>query len=157
WAAPRIYAPYQPRFDWDLWFASLDDVSEWPWVVTVEERLLEGEPAVLRLFAGDPFGGPRPVAVGGLNGAYLFNPPAGAAPARALRAAGAVICTRHEEEEPAPVSARRGRGGRSRLRGNAEVGPRAGRDAAAGRAGTDGDRHLGLWPAAGRHRPEGAA
>ena len=23
--APRIYAPYQPRFDWNLWFASLGD------------------------------------------------------------------------------------------------------------------------------------
>ena len=31
-AAPGIYAPYQPRFDWDLWFASLEDASEWPWV-----------------------------------------------------------------------------------------------------------------------------
>src|SRR5258708_8829430 len=25
--APRIYAPYQPRFDWNLWFASLDRKS----------------------------------------------------------------------------------------------------------------------------------
>jgi hypothetical protein len=25
-AAPGLYAPYQPRFDWNLWFASL---GEW--------------------------------------------------------------------------------------------------------------------------------
>jgi lipase maturation factor len=61
--APGIYAPYQPRFDWDLWFASLDDPSEWPWVGTVEEKLLAGEPSVLALFARDPFAGARPAAV----------------------------------------------------------------------------------------------
>src|SRR5436305_7611657 len=26
--APGIYAPYQPRFDWNLWFASLGDYTE---------------------------------------------------------------------------------------------------------------------------------
>ena len=26
--APGIYAPYQPRFDWNLWFASLGDWRE---------------------------------------------------------------------------------------------------------------------------------
>ena len=30
YAAPGIYAPYQPRFDWDLWFASLDDSRSGP-------------------------------------------------------------------------------------------------------------------------------
>ncbi len=29
--APRIYAPYQPRFDWNLWFASLGSWREYPW------------------------------------------------------------------------------------------------------------------------------
>ena len=61
YSAPGIYAPYQPRFDWDLWFASLDDCNEWPWVVTVEERLLAGEPSVLKLFARDPFAGEKPM------------------------------------------------------------------------------------------------
>jgi lipase maturation factor 1 len=76
YTAPGIYAPYQPRFDWDLWFASLDDVSEWPWVVTVEERLLAGEPAVLRLFARDPFGGDKPIAVRAIKWQYWFTTPA---------------------------------------------------------------------------------
>jgi hypothetical protein len=75
-SAPGIYAPYQPRFDWDLWFASLDDVSEWPWVVTLEEKLLAGEPAVLDLFARDPFAGQKPIAVRAIKWQYWFTTPA---------------------------------------------------------------------------------
>jgi uncharacterized membrane protein YphA (DoxX/SURF4 family) len=74
--APGIYAPYQPRFDWDLWFASLDEASAYPWVETVERRLLECEPTVLRLFAGDPFGGRRPRAVRTVLWQYWFTTPA---------------------------------------------------------------------------------
>ena len=56
--APRIYAPYQPRFDWNLWFASLGHWRSDPIVPRAEERLLEGSPDVLALFAGNPF--PQP-------------------------------------------------------------------------------------------------
>jgi hypothetical protein len=73
---PGIYAPYQPRFDWDLWFASLADVNEYPWVVTVEERLVAGEPSVLRLFARDPFAGRKPIAVRTVRWQYWFTTPA---------------------------------------------------------------------------------
>ena len=34
--APRLYAPYQPRFDWNLWFASLGGWREYPFVVRTE-------------------------------------------------------------------------------------------------------------------------
>jgi hypothetical protein len=73
---PRFYAPYQPRFDWDLWFASLDDFRQWPWVVTVEERLLAGEPSVLALFRRDPFAGAKPIAVRAMKWQYWFTTPA---------------------------------------------------------------------------------
>lgn len=53
--APGIYAPYQPRFEWNLWFASLDSVYQNRWVVWTEERLLQNSPDVLQLFAYDPF------------------------------------------------------------------------------------------------------
>lgn len=56
--APRIYAPYQPRFDWNLWFASLGHWRSNPIVPRTEERLLEGSPTVLALFANNPF--PQP-------------------------------------------------------------------------------------------------
>lgn len=52
---PGIYAPYQPRFDWNLWFASLEDWQRNKFVVRTEERLLHNTPEVLELFAGNPF------------------------------------------------------------------------------------------------------
>ena len=53
--APRIYAPYQPRFDWNLWFASLGDWRENEIVPITEERLLVGDADVIALFRNDPF------------------------------------------------------------------------------------------------------
>ena len=72
--APGIYAPYQPRFDWNLWFASLGAWRENRFVIWTEERLLKGEPDVLHLFAGDPFaGGPQPIAVHAVIWQYWFT------------------------------------------------------------------------------------
>ena len=72
--APGIYAPYQPRFDWNLWFASLGVWRENRFVIWTEERLLKGEPDVLHLFAGDPFaGGPPPIAVRAVIWQYWFT------------------------------------------------------------------------------------
>jgi len=53
--APGIYAPYQPRFEWNLWFASLGDWQQNDLVPLTEERLLESDPDVLSLFQGNPF------------------------------------------------------------------------------------------------------
>ena len=52
---PGIYAPYQPRFDWNLWFASLGSWREYPIVTNTEVRLLSNDPDVMALFAGNPF------------------------------------------------------------------------------------------------------
>ena len=52
---PGIYAPYQPRFEWNLWFASLGSWRDDLIVPSAEERLLAGAPEVLALFAGNPF------------------------------------------------------------------------------------------------------
>src|SRR5713101_3778490 len=40
---PGIYAPYQPRFDWNLWFASLSSWRREPIVVRTEQSLLRGD------------------------------------------------------------------------------------------------------------------
>ncbi len=72
-AAPRIYAPYQPRFDWNLWFASLGNWREYPFVLNVEERLLAGEPDVLSLFAGNPFPGHPPEQIRVVLWQYWFT------------------------------------------------------------------------------------
>jgi hypothetical protein len=53
--APRIYAPYQPRFDWNLWFASLGDWQRNQIVPLTEVRLLQNDPDVLSLFRCNPF------------------------------------------------------------------------------------------------------
>src|ERR1017187_1311531 len=60
---PGIYAPYQPRFDWNLWFASLGSWREYPIVPRTEVRLLSNVGDVLNLFATNPFphGPPREV------------------------------------------------------------------------------------------------
>ena len=57
---PRWAAPYQPRLDWQLWFAALGPPEASPWVGTLCERLLENDPAVLGLFSHNPFPGRAP-------------------------------------------------------------------------------------------------
>jgi hypothetical protein len=70
---PGIYAPYQPRFDWNLWFASLGPPEASEWILQVQARLLEGSPSVLHLFRADPFGGRRPVKVRTILWRYWFT------------------------------------------------------------------------------------
>jgi hypothetical protein len=72
--APGIYAPYQPRFDWNLWFASLGSWRDNRFVIWTQERLLKSEPDVLYLFAGNPFAGKEPpVAVRSVIYQYWFT------------------------------------------------------------------------------------
>ena len=70
---PGIYAPYQPRFDWNLWFASLEPWQESPWVVSTQARLAEGSDEVLALFARDPFAGHPPPMVRTVMWQYWFT------------------------------------------------------------------------------------
>ena len=72
---PGFVAPHQPRLDWQLWFAALGSYRENEWVMSVLERLLEGDRDVVRLFASDPFGGRPPRAVRALLYEYRFTPP----------------------------------------------------------------------------------
>ena len=73
--APRIYAPYQPRFDWNLWFASLSDWRSDPIVVRTEERLLAGSPDVVALFKSNPFPAEPPRLVRAVIWQYWFSTP----------------------------------------------------------------------------------
>jgi hypothetical protein len=54
-ARPRFVAPYQPRLDWQMWFAALGTARTTPWFMNFCERLLQGSPDVLALLAGNPF------------------------------------------------------------------------------------------------------
>jgi hypothetical protein len=71
--APGIYAPYQPRFEWNLWFASLGSCQNDPWVYLTEKRLLAGDPSVLALFRDDPFHGALPISVRTIAYQYWFT------------------------------------------------------------------------------------
>ncbi|MGO9590903.1 MAG: lipase maturation factor family protein [Candidatus Acidiferrales bacterium] len=70
---PGIYAPYQPRFEWNLWFASLGAWPQYRFVVWTEERLLTGSPDVLELFARNPFPAAKPQQVRAVIYQYWFT------------------------------------------------------------------------------------
>ena len=70
---PRIYAPYQPRFDWNLWFASLGGWQQNDFVTLTEERLLVNSPAVLSLFRSNPFQESPPRYVRAVLWQYWFT------------------------------------------------------------------------------------
>jgi hypothetical protein len=72
-APPGIYAPYQPRFDWNLWFASLGSWREYPIVLRTEVRLLSNDNAVLNLFEKNPFPQQPPHEVRAVIWQYWFT------------------------------------------------------------------------------------
>jgi len=71
--APGIYAPYQPRFEWNLWFASLGAWQQNDFVLLTEERLLENDPDVVRLFQSNPFAQTPPRYVRAVLWQYWFT------------------------------------------------------------------------------------
>ena len=58
---PPWVAPYQPRLDWQMWFAALGNYQENPWFSNFMIRILQGTPEVTALLASNPFpnGPPR--------------------------------------------------------------------------------------------------
>jgi predicted DCC family thiol-disulfide oxidoreductase YuxK len=52
---PPWNIPHQPRLDWQMWFAALDDPRGLPWFSHFLERLLENEPSVIALLETNPF------------------------------------------------------------------------------------------------------
>jgi predicted DCC family thiol-disulfide oxidoreductase YuxK len=70
--APTWNVPYQPRLDWQLWFAAYGSAAQHRWVERIVQRLLEGSPAVLALFAENPFAARPPKYVRALLHDYRF-------------------------------------------------------------------------------------
>lgn len=52
---PKQVAPWQPRLDWQMWFAALGPCQQSPWLLSLQRHLLLGTPEVLALMAHDPF------------------------------------------------------------------------------------------------------
>lgn len=53
--APPWVAPYQPRLDWQMWFAALGSAEENRWFYNFAARLMQGSQPVLALLARNPF------------------------------------------------------------------------------------------------------
>jgi lipase maturation factor 1 len=70
---PRWVAPYQPRLDWQMWFAALGDYRSSPWFTNFMVRLLQGSPAVTGLIAKNPFPDAPPKYVRALLYDYRFT------------------------------------------------------------------------------------
>jgi lipase maturation factor 1 len=69
---PRWNVPHQPRLDWQMWFAALEDPRRLLWFSRFLERLLQNEPAVTALLEKNPFPDKPPVYVRALYYAYSY-------------------------------------------------------------------------------------
>ena len=73
---PPQIAPYQPRLDWQMWFASMATAQDYPWSLHLVWKLLHNDPGALGLFAGNPFPGKPPRFVRATLYRYKFANPA---------------------------------------------------------------------------------
>lgn len=53
--APPWNIPHQPRLDWQMWFAALDNPEHLPWFWRFLQKLLENDPQVTSLLRINPF------------------------------------------------------------------------------------------------------
>ena len=72
---PPQYAPYHLRLDWLMWFAAMSSPMYHPWFVPLVVKLLEADPATLRLLRTDPFAGTRPRFIRATLYLYRFTTP----------------------------------------------------------------------------------
>jgi predicted DCC family thiol-disulfide oxidoreductase YuxK len=70
---PRWNLPHQPRLDWQMWFAALDDPRRLRWFSRFLEGILESEPAVTALLEKNPFPDKPPVYVRAQFYEYTFT------------------------------------------------------------------------------------
>jgi hypothetical protein len=72
---PVQIAPYQPRLDWQMWFAAMATPQEYPWTLHLVWKLLHNDPGALSLFGGNPFPDKPPRYVRAILYTYRFAPP----------------------------------------------------------------------------------
>ena len=71
--APSWVAPFQPRLDWQMWFAAVSGARQTPWLVPLVLRTLEASKPVLALYESRPFGPNPPKYVRALLYDYKFT------------------------------------------------------------------------------------
>lgn len=72
---PCIVSPYQPRLDWQIWFAAMSVPQREPWTVHLAWKLLHNDRGALSLLANDPFPDAPPRYVRARYYRYEFAPP----------------------------------------------------------------------------------
>ena len=72
---PPQIAPYQPRLDWQMWFAAMDAPNDYPWTFHLVWKLLHNDAGTLSLFGGNPFPGTPPRYIRAVLYRYHFAPP----------------------------------------------------------------------------------
>jgi predicted DCC family thiol-disulfide oxidoreductase YuxK len=70
---PTWNIPHQPRLDWQMWFAALDDPRRVNWFPHFLERLLENEPSVTGLLESNPFAAKAPQYIRAQFYDYTFS------------------------------------------------------------------------------------
>jgi hypothetical protein len=72
---PPFVAPYQPRIDWQIWFAAMASPSEYPWTLHFVWKLLHNDAGTLSLIAHNPFPNAPPHYIRARLYRYRFAPP----------------------------------------------------------------------------------
>jgi hypothetical protein len=70
---PPWVAPYQPRLDWQMWFAALSNYQSNPWFQQLVVRLLEGRREVTSLLRANPFPDRPPRFIRAVSYDYRFT------------------------------------------------------------------------------------
>ena len=70
---PPQVAPYQPRLDWQMWFAVMSNYEQNPWLVNLAVRLLEGNKESIKLLEYNPFPAQPPKFIRAIVYEYKFN------------------------------------------------------------------------------------
>jgi hypothetical protein len=72
---PPQIAPYQLRLDWQMWFASMASVNEYPWTLNLAWKLLHNDPGAVGLFASTPFPNQPPRYIRAVLYRYTYAQP----------------------------------------------------------------------------------
>jgi len=71
---PALVAPYQPRIDWQIWFAAMASPAEYPWTLHFVWKLLHNDRDTLSLIADNPFPNAPPRYIRARLYRYHFAP-----------------------------------------------------------------------------------
>jgi hypothetical protein len=72
---PIQIAPYHLRLDWLMWFAGFSTRYAEPWLGVLIEKLLQNDPAILKLIKHNPFPDAPPRFIRALHYEYYFTSP----------------------------------------------------------------------------------